>query len=101
MGLVDTILCEVEIPSWTGGVIETEPNARRRAQYSATMQVPAVKWIVQITIRGVVAERETAPACRNFAWRRTSSEANARRDDRYGQNAPAKIAPIEHRLSSL
>ena len=79
MGLVDSVLREIEIASGARWEIETEADARRRAQYAAAMEVPAVERIVQVAVGGVVAERETASGCWSLGPRRTSGEPEARR----------------------
>src|SRR5882672_3373652 len=96
MGLIDSILCEIEVAPRPRRKVKTEADARKRTQDAATMEIPAMEWIVQIAIRCVITQREAASHFRGLGFRRRR-QADGGRECRHGQNAHAKIAAIKHR----
>ena len=78
----------------------SESDAGGGTQYATAMEVPAMKRIVQIAIRGVITQREIVSSARNFcSWR--NRQADTGRKGRHGEHSHAKITAIKHQDSVL
>src|ERR1700730_2564177 len=100
MGLINSILGEIEVASRPRRKVETESDSGRGTQHTTAMQVPAMKRIVQVTIRRVITQREIVSGTRNLRCSR-NREADTRREGRHGKNAHAKVTAIKHQDSVL